>query len=79
MTNVVFRVCVGQERGRSIEDIAEQNVKVALGDGCYDTRCRFVGATRLSTEKADFAIPDKEERIIAPSARVVPWHVRLEK
>jgi hypothetical protein len=51
----------GQKRGRSLEDFAEQIVKRVFGDGGYDTRCRFVGATGLSTEKADFAIPNKED------------------
>ena len=30
-------------------------------EGKYDTRCRFIGATGLSTEKADFAIPNRED------------------
>ena len=51
----------GQKRGRSLEDFAEEIVKAVFGDGCYSTRCRFVGATGLSTEKADFAISNKED------------------
>jgi len=51
----------GQKRGRTLENFVEKIVKAVFGDGCYDTRCRFVGATGLSTEKADFAIPNKED------------------
>ena len=51
----------GQKRGALLEDFAEVIVKTVFGEGCYDTRCRFVGATGLSTEKADFAIPNKED------------------
>jgi hypothetical protein len=51
----------GQKRGRSLEDFAEGIVKAVFGGGSYDTRCRFVGASGISTEKADFAIPNKED------------------
>jgi hypothetical protein len=58
----------GQKRGRSLEDFTEEIVKVVFGEGNYDTRCRFVGATTLSSEKADFAIPKKEDaRILIES------------
>lgn len=49
----------GQKRGRTLENFAEQIVKAVFGEGSYDTRCRFVGATGVSTEKTDFAIPNK--------------------
>ena len=32
-----------------------------FGKGQYDARCQFVGATGASTEKADFAIPSKDD------------------
>ena len=30
-------------------------------DRLYDARCRFTGATGISTEKTDFAIPSKDD------------------
>jgi hypothetical protein len=51
----------GQKRGRSLENFTEAIVRTVFGDGNYDTRCRFIGATGLSTEKADFAIPNKQD------------------
>jgi hypothetical protein len=58
----------GQKRGRSLEDFAEEIVKLVFGEGSCDTRCRFVGATGLSTEKADFAIPNRADpRILIES------------
>jgi hypothetical protein len=54
----------GQKRGRTLEDFTEAIVKRVFGDVGYDTRCRFVGATGTSTEKADFAIPSKEDPAI---------------
>lgn len=54
----------GQKRGRTLEDFTESIVKRVFGDIGYDTRCRFVGATGTSTEKADFAIPSKEDPAI---------------
>jgi hypothetical protein len=59
----------GQKRGRSLEDFAEEIVKAVFGDGHYDTRCRFVGATGMSTEKADFAVPNKEDPRILIEAK----------
>ena len=47
----------GQTRGRFVENIVENAVrKVFLR---YDLRCSFSGKDGLSTEKADFAIPSK--------------------
>ncbi len=58
----------GQKRGRTLEDFVEKIVRRVFGVGNYDTRCRFVGAKGLSTEKADFAIPIKEDpRILIES------------
>ena len=58
------RAIKGQNRGRGLEDFTEEWVR-ALGEGAYDPRCRFVGKSGLTTEKADFAIPSKEDpRII---------------
>jgi hypothetical protein len=51
----------GQRRGRALEDFVESIVKSVFGPGSYDTRCSFVGLTGQSTEKADFAIPSKEQ------------------
>jgi len=51
----------GQVRGRALEDHSEAIVEKVFGSGGYDTRCRFIGRTGQSTEKADFAIPSKEQ------------------
>ena len=48
----------GQKRGRVVEDFVERIVKDIFDQ--YDVRCSFVGRTRDSTEKADFAIPSKQ-------------------
>jgi hypothetical protein len=50
----------GQARGRFLEDFTEEIVRDVFGES-YDARCRFVGAGGTSTEKADFAIPSKED------------------
>jgi DpnII restriction endonuclease len=47
-----------QARGKFLEDRTEEIVREVFGAG-YDARCRFVGATGLEGEKADFAIPSK--------------------
>ena len=49
----------GQSRGRYVEDLVENIVKCTFDR--YDLRCRFTSATGESTEKADFAIPSKED------------------
>ncbi|NNJ27456.1 DpnII family type II restriction endonuclease [Alienimonas chondri] len=51
----------GQNRGRSLEDAIESIVSNVFGAGSYETRCRFVGANGTETEKADFAIPSKDD------------------
>jgi hypothetical protein len=59
----------GQSRGRSLEDLTERIVKGVFSDIGYDTRCRFLGAGGTSTEKADFAIPSKQEPRILIEAK----------
>ena len=51
----------GQKRGRGLEDTTEDIVTAVFGEDGYDTRCRFVGADGSSTEKADFAIPNRTD------------------
>lgn len=50
-----------QKRGKFLEDKTEEIVREVFGIGNYDLRCRFVGSTGQSDEKADFAIPSKED------------------
>jgi hypothetical protein len=50
-----------QKRGKFLEDKTEEIVREVFGIGNYDVRCRFVGSTGRSDEKADFAIPSKED------------------
>ncbi len=54
----------GQKRGRALENFTEEIVAKVFADVGYDPRCRFVGAKKLSTEKADFAIPSKDDPAI---------------
>lgn len=49
----------GQKRGRQLEDFVESIVSEVFGT-IYEPRCSFVGQKGNSTEKADFAIPSKE-------------------
>lgn len=51
----------GQQRGRRLEDFVEKLVQSVFGIKGYDSRCRFLGASKLSTEKADFAIPGSQD------------------
>lgn len=51
----------GQKRGRSLEDFVEELVADVFGKGHYHARCSFLGARGISTEKADVAIPDKND------------------
>ncbi len=48
----------GQRRGRELENFFEEIVKNVFEE--YDTRCSFYGINGDTTEKADFAIPSKE-------------------
>jgi hypothetical protein len=50
-----------QVRGRFLEDKTEEIVQTVFGIGHYDARCRFVGANGQDDEKADFAIPSRED------------------
>jgi hypothetical protein len=58
----------GQARGRDLENFADRIVKRVFGDIGYDVRCRFIGSRGTSTEKADFAVPSKQDpRILIES------------
>ncbi len=59
----------GQQRGRSLEDFVEAVLRPVFGDGAYDVRCRFQGAKRRSTEKADFAIPNRKDPCVLIEAK----------
>lgn len=59
----------GQRRGRSLEDFVEQRVTKVFGEGGYEARCQFVGASGKSKEKADFAIPSKDDPSILIEAK----------
>ncbi len=59
----------GQRRGRRLEDFVENLVTQIFGEDGYDARCQFVGATGLSGEKADFAIPSKNDPAILIEAK----------
>lgn len=50
-----------QARGRFLEDKTEEIVKEVFGIGRYNARCRFLGADGAEGEKADFAIPSKQD------------------
>lgn len=54
----------GQSRGRALEDFTERLLVECFGPGSFDVRCRFTGAGGTSTEKADFAIPGREDPCI---------------
>lgn len=51
----------GQQRGRGLEDFTEDILKKVFPEACIDPRCRFIGATGFSTEKADFAVPSRND------------------
>lgn len=48
----------GQKRGRQLEDFVEGIVSQVFN--AYDPRCSFIGMKGTSSEKADFAIPSKD-------------------
>lgn len=54
----------GQRRGRGLEDFVEEMVISIFGEKSYHCRCKFRGAGGISEEKADFAIPSKEDPMI---------------
>lgn len=54
----------GQQRGRLLEDFVEVILKKVFSINEIAARCRFTGASGLSTEKAYFAIPSAEDPLI---------------
>ncbi len=56
----------GQQRGRGLEDFAEEIIKEVFGDS-YEARCTFIGAD--GTAKCDFAIPSKSKPFILIEAK----------
>jgi len=51
----------GQLRGRMLEDFVEDLLLDIFAENQIATRCQFLGASGLSSEKADFAIPSAED------------------
>lgn len=51
----------GQARGRFLEDATQKILDRVFGERAYDVRCRFLGVAKTSTEKADFAVPSKND------------------
>lgn len=51
----------GQLRGRMLEDFTEGILKKVFEPEQIITRCQFLGANGLSSEKADFAIPSTDD------------------
>ena len=51
----------GQQRGRGLEDFTEDILKQVFPAEMIDPRCRFTGSTGISTEKADFAVPSRDD------------------
>lgn len=51
----------GQLRGRMLEDFAERILKKVFLAEEIIPRCQFLGASGLSSEKADFAIPSADD------------------
>lgn len=49
----------GQQRGRQLEDFAEEVITEVFGSSGYQSRCTFTGAR--GPAKCDFAIPNKAE------------------
>jgi hypothetical protein len=54
----------GQARGREMENFVEGIVRSVFSPEQVAIRCRFTGATGLSTEKADFAVPSASDPAI---------------
>ncbi|MEX2606287.1 MAG: DpnII family type II restriction endonuclease [Kiritimatiellia bacterium] len=59
----------GQQRGRGLEDFTEELLSRIFTKEQIDLRCRFVGATGISTEKADFAIPSRDDPCLLIEAK----------
>ena len=51
----------GQLRGRALEDFVEEYLEKIFARGHIIPRCQFKGASGLSSEKADFAIPNAND------------------
>lgn len=49
----------GQQRGRGLEDFTEAVLRKVFQESQIEPRCRFIGVNGESTEKADFAIPNR--------------------
>ena len=58
----------GQSRGRALENTVESIVLSVFGGGCYDVRCRFLGA-REKHGKSRFAVPSKNDPRILIEAK----------
>ncbi|WP_222932289.1 DpnII family type II restriction endonuclease [Allochromatium humboldtianum] len=56
----------GQQRGRNLEDFAEETIKEVFGS-LYEPRCTFQGVNGLA--KCDFAIPCKQDPYILVEAK----------
>ena len=56
----------GQQRGRGLEDFAEEVIRQVFGDR-YEARCTFQGVN--GTAKCDFAIPEKAKPLILIEAK----------
>lgn len=62
------RAIRGQRGGRSLEDFVEAVLVRVFGAGNFDVRCSFVGKDGVTTAKADFAVPSKNDpRIVIES------------
>ena len=59
----------GQRRGRFLEDFVEHSLIKIFGKGNYQVRCQFIGATGLSKEKTDFAVPSRNDPAILIEAK----------
>jgi hypothetical protein len=59
----------GQCRGRVLEDFVERMIIHVFGEEAYDLRCQFLGATGISSEKTDFAIPNRKDPAILIEAK----------
>lgn len=59
----------GQQRGRGLEDFAEDLLLKVFRADQIDARCRFVGLSGQSTEKADFAVPSKTDPCLLIEAK----------
>lgn len=51
----------GQLRGRLLEDFVEEILLGVFSKDQIVSRCQFIGASGVSSEKADFAIPDAKD------------------